>query len=390
MSDFHTSWIELSKSALEANLRFLQKRVGPAAAICAVVKGNAYGHGIETFVPLAESCGVRRFAVANADEALRAFNSRTADSDVMIMSSVEDEALEWAVSNRVQFHVFDVLRLQTAIRLATRIGIPARIHLEVETGLNRVGLDREERDTVASLVQDNSHSLTLEGVCTHFAGAESVGNYVRIQQQIQSFNEQCAWLDDRGIRPRLRHTACSAAALTYPETVMDMVRIGIALYGFWPSKETQMQFMLGGAPLSAKRPRDPLRRVLRWASRIMSVKSVPAGEFVGYGTVYMTTRRENIASIPVGYAHGFARSLSNNGFVLVHGRRAPVVGYVSMSVLLVDVTDIGGVCAGDEVVLIGKQGKCSITVGSFSDMSRNMNYEVLARLPSDIPRTVVD
>jgi len=390
MACFHTSWIALSKSAVQANLRFIRKRVGPLARICSVVKGNAYGHGIEAFVPLAESCGISHFAVANADEALRVFNSRTADSEIMIMSSVEDEAIEWAIRNRVQFHVFNLPRLQSTIELATQMGISARIHLELETGLNRVGLDNEDLDTAACLIQHNRNVLALEGVCTHFAGAESVSNYVRIQQQIQSFREQCAMLESQGIVPRKRHTACSAAALTYPETVMDMVRIGIALYGFWPSKETQMHDLLSAGALSAKRPRDPLRRVLRWTSRVMNVKSVAAGQFVGYGTTHLTTRRETIAAIPVGYADGFARSLSNSGFVLIRGKRAPVVGHVNMSVLLVDVTNIGSVQPGEEVVLIGNQSKRSITVASFSDMSRSMNYEVLVRLPPDIPRTIVE
>ena len=252
-----------------------------------------------------------------------------------------------------------------------------------------MGFDENELRTAAEIIKQHAQTLRLEGVCTHFAGAESVANDLRIRAQISRFTKQCQWLEDRSLAPRRRHSACSAAALTHPETVLDMARIGIAMYGFWPSKETQMHYLLAKENPSPRR-RDPLRRVLRWTSRIMNVKRVSAGDFVGYGTIYLTTRPERIASIPVGYADGFARSLSNNGYVLVHGRRAPVVGYVNMSVLLVDVTDIADADIGDEVVLIGAQGKRSVTVTSFSDLSRSMNYEVLVRLPASIPRTVVE
>ena len=390
MTHLHASQIELSKSALQTNLRFLNRRVGDRARVCHVVKGNAYGHGIEAFVPLAESCGVRLFAVANADEAVRVFNSRTADSEIIIMSFVGAEAMEWAVRNRVQFFVFDLVRLEAAIRCAEKTRTPARIHMELETGFHRVGLEASQLDKAVDLIQKNLHLVTVEGLCTHYAGAESVANYVRIQQQLTRFSELSTQLDGPGFHEALRHTASSAAALTYPDTVMDMVRIGIATYGFWPTKETQMQYYLGEGGLPDKRPRDPLRRILRWTSRIMSVKTVEPGSFVGYGTRYLTTRRERIAAIPVGYADGYSRSLDSHGHVLVHGRRAPVVGHVNMSVLLINVTEVSGAAPGDEVVLIGSQGKRSITVTSFSDMTRNLNYEVLVRLPADIPRLIVD
>ncbi|MBN2447565.1 MAG: alanine racemase [Phycisphaerae bacterium] len=387
---FETSQIELSGSALRANLRFLRKMVGPDAEICGVVKGNAYGHGIGAFVPLAESCGLKTFAVANASEALAVVNSRTAESEVIIMSWVENDALEWAIRNGIQFYVFNLSRLKTAIALATRVGAAARIHLELETGFNRVGLDADGLRVAVDTIKSHAGAVRLEGVCTHFAGAESVANDSRVRDQIGRFNEHCRWIEGQSLTPRRRHTACSAAALTYPETILDMARLGIAMYGFWPSKETQMHYLLAQETSFTRRPRDPLRRVLRWTSRIMNIKRVSAGDFVGYGTIYLTTRVERIAAIPVGYADGFARGMSNNGYVLIRGRRAAVVGYVNMSVLLVDVTDVADAAVGDEVVLIGSQGKRSVTVASFSDLSRSMNYEVLVRLPAGIPRTIVE
>jgi alanine racemase len=211
---------------------------------------------------------------------------------------------------------------------------------------------------------------------------------VRIQEQIENFEEYCTWFEDQGIEARHRHTACSASALNYPETIMDMVRFGIAQYGFWPNRETYMNFVKK-YPNINKEHKDPLERVLSWKSHVMSTKQVPAGEFVGYGNTYLTGRDETIASVPIGYSHGFGRNLTNVGIVLVNGKRAPVAGLVNMNLLTIDVTDIPDVQKGDEVVIIGHQGDQEMTVSSFSEMRNNMNYEVLVQIPSRIPRSIV-
>jgi alanine racemase len=171
---------------------------------------------------------------------------------------------------------------------------------------------------------------------------------------------------------------------------MDMVRIGISQYGYWPGKEIEIQHIVQTNEKPDTRYVDPLKRMLTWKSRIMSVKEVKQGEFIGYGTSYLTTRFHRIAVVPIGYFHGFGRNLSNLGRVLIRGRRVSIIGYVNMSVLLINVTDIPGASTDDEVVLIGKQKNNQITVGSFSDLSNMLNYEVLVRLPSEIPRVVVD
>ncbi|MFH1810754.1 MAG: alanine racemase [Pseudomonadota bacterium] len=386
---FCPSWIELSESALRQNLRFLREQLGPDVTLCSVVKGNAYGHGIENFVPLAERCGVRQFAVFSADEAERCMRCHTEDSQVMIMGPVDGEALAWAIETGVSFFVHDLPRLAEAIATAQRVRRPALVHLELETGLNRTGIALEEQPQVAAMCQQASADVLVQGVCTHFAGAESVSNYLRIQQQLQRFATGVESLRGLGVDVSTRHTACSAAAFTYPESRLELVRVGIMQYGFWPSRETEMHHLLREGLESADRAANPLKRVMTWKSRVMGVKSVPPGEFVGYGTSYQTTRRERIAQIPVGYYHGFARNLSNLGHVLVRGRRAPVVGAVNMNMMMIDVTDLDGVQAGDEVVLIGRQKRNQITVSSFSELTRFLNYEVLVRLPAAIPRSVV-
>ncbi len=380
-----TSYIELDRGALRKNVKYLQKRIEPAR-FCSVVKGDAYGHGIEEFLPLVEECGVDFFAVADACEAERVLKVKRPGSHVMIMAMLDDHHLEWAVENDISFFVFDMDRLRGAVRAAKSVGRPGRVHLEVETGLNRTGFEEYELEEVADLVGRNPDTVRVDGLCTHYAGAENVANYRRIIDQYGLFKKRVKWFADRGIRPEYRHTACSAAALTYPQTIMDMVRFGIAQYGFWPSKETRMYNLLSDDTTFKV---DPLHQVLSWKSRVMAVKSVGRGKFVGYGTSFMTSNDMKLAVIPVGYFHGFSRSLSNLGHVLIGGCKCRVVGVVNMSMFMVNVTHVPGVKRGDEVVLIGKQGHQHISVASFSEMSSYVNYELLTQLPSDIPRLVV-
>ena len=385
---FQSSLIELSQSALAKNIKFLRRKIGPGVQLCSVVKGNAYGHDISTFVPMAEACGIRCFAVFSAAEAKEVLAAQTRGPEVMIMGPLLDDSTAWAVESGLSFFVFDVPTLERALAGARVHQRPARIHLELETGLNRTGLEGAELERAVALIQGSSRHVTVEGVCTHFAGAESVNNYLRIQQQMERFNQGVAWLRAKGIDPGLRHTACSAAALTYPETCMDLVRIGIAQYGFWPSKETQMSYIMREGPGPSK-ARDPLQRVLTWKSRVINVKQVKRGEFIGYGTSYLTERPQRIAAISVGYAAGYSRQLSNLGRVLIRGRRFGVAGVVNMSIMLVDVTEARDVEVGDEVVLIGKQKRLNISVSSFSDAAGTLNYESLVKLDSRIPRKVV-
>ena len=387
---FSSSYIELSQSALRKNIRFLQRQIGPGVRFSSVVKANAYGHGIESFVPMAEECGIRHFSVANAEEAFRVHNASTERSEIMIVADVQDDALEWAIREGISFYVFDYGRLEKALEMARRLKVPARIHLELETGLNRTGLDGEWLDKTLDTLLLNQGHLHVEGVCTHYAGAESVANYKRVLDQYDVFTKLCQYVETRGVHPCARHTAASAAALAYPETRMDMVRIGIAQYGYWPSKEIEMHYIVQTHDHQKRTYVDPLKRILTWKSRVMSVKHVDQGEFIGYGTSYLTTRPHKIAVVPVGYFHGFRRSLSNIGRVLIRGRRVAIIGYVNMSLLLINVTDVHDAAIGDDVVLIGKQKKKQITVSSFSDMSNLLNYEVLVRIPSEIPRTVVE
>jgi alanine racemase len=376
--------IEINKAALKENIKFIKKIAGKTTSLSSVVKGNAYGHGFSPFVPLAVDCGVNHFSVFSADEAYQVKKVVNEEATVLIMGMMERSQVEWAVRNGVEFYVFDISRLKAAVSASIKTGKRAIVHIEVETGLNRTGFNFEELKTGVKLLKDHPENLEFKGLCTHFAGAECISNYFRIMSQLKVFRKMHKYLLENGLNPQVLHTACSAAAVRYPSTRMDMVRIGIMQYGFWPNTETYISYM-------AKKEKriDPLKRILSWKSRVMCVKEVKTGEFVGYGTSFLASKNMKIAMVPVGYSHGFSRSLSNHGRVLVRGERVSVIGTVTMNSFTIDVTDVDGISAGDEVVLIGDQGDLSISVSSFSEMSSQLNYELLTRLPENIRRIVI-
>lgn len=381
----HTSYIEISKSAYQKNIQFIKEEIGPKTQISIVVKGNAYGHGIENIIPMAEENGIRHFSTFSADEALRVFHASKFGSEIMIMGMLQHEDLEELIQKGISFYVFDFERLEAAAAAAKRKGIKAKIHVEVETGFHRTGFEWEDRDWLAQQLKENSDYFELKGLCTHYAGAESIANYVRVRNQIKQYKQFKKWFDSQNVTFEKYHTACSAATLLYPETKMDMVRLGIASYGFWPTQETYM-YRFQSLPKDNK---NPLKRLISWKSSIMNTKAVKMGEFIGYGSSYMAPRDMTIALVPIGYGHGYSRILSNQGKVLIAGVIVPVVGTVTMNSIAADVTDLERVKKGDEVILIGNQGGKEISVASFGESSQQVNYELLTRLPQEIPRRVV-
>ena len=382
---FDSSVIELSKSALKSNFDYIKNIVGKDVHISSVIKGNAYGHGIERFVEIAKEVSINHFAVYSSDEAYRVNKKNGHNTDIMIMGWIDEPEIEWAIENGIQFYVFNQERLKAAIKYAKKTYEPARIHLEVETGMNRVGFHKKEMDRVIKLVNENREHLTIEGICTHYAGAESIANYVRIHNQNKKFKEFLKVFKNNDIIGKYSHAASSAAAISYPKMRYDLVRVGILLYGFWPSPETFINHTT-----TNKIHEDPLQRVISWKSKLMNRKSVKMGQFIGYGNHFLAPRDMKIGVVPVGYSHGFARSLGNTGYVLVYGQRANVVGTVNMNLIIIDITDIPEAQISDEVVLIGNQGERKITVHSFTEMTEHINYELLTRLPENIPRIIVE
>ncbi|WP_299986069.1 alanine racemase [uncultured Pontibacter sp.] len=382
---FYSSYIEISRSALAHNIAFLKAQLRLGVRYSSVIKGNAYGHGIEEFGQLAYTCGVDHFSVFSADEAYRLQQVLPHTATILIMGYIDDEELNWAITHNIELYVFSLDRLEQAGKAAKALQKPARIHLDLETGMNRIGLNTDELERAADIILKQPDAFEVVGVSTHYAGAESSENHDRVTAQLQRYHMAVRMLQQKGLTIKTLHTACSAAVMAYPETHLDMVRVGIMQYGFWPSPEIYQRYM----GISTDRS-DPLRRLINWKSRVMSLKVVPSGEFIGYGTSFQASTEMLIAAIPVGYSWGFSRSLSNQGQVLIRSHRAPVVGIVNMNVLMVDVTGIPDVALKDEVVLLGKQGSEHITVASFAELSTQLNYELLTRLPLNIPRIIID
>lgn len=378
----NTSFITLSKSAVENNVNFIRSILHPEAKLSLVVKSNAYGHGIEQFVPILEELGVNHFSVFNYDEAVRVL-SVTSNSDVMVMGWIADKDIQEAILNKVEMYVFEIDRLNLILDVAKSLKKPAILHIEVETGMNRTGLDKKQFKKALQILNENREHYIFKGFCTHLAGPESISNYVRIKRQLKRFASFKGQLTKNNLEPELFHVANSAGSIVYPKAQMDMVRIGILQYGFWPSEETFIHYWS-----KTKNTEDPLKRVISWYSQIMTIKKIKKGDFIGYGNYYLANHDMQIALIPVGYSNGYRRSLSNRGRVLIRGHRCAIIGIVNMNMIIADITNLEDIQTGDEVVVIGNQNGVEMTVSSFSDISDQLNYEVLSRLPLDIPRIV--
>jgi len=379
------SIIELNQEAYQNNLSFLKKMLGKNVIFSSVVKGNAYGHGIKEFVTMANQCGVNHFSVFDVEEAKIVFETLGNKVTIMIMGFVADDDLPWVIENGIQFFVFERYRLASATKTAKKLKLKAKIHIEIETGMNRTGFSKKELSRLAKYLIKEAKYLDFVGICTHYAGAESISNYYRVENQIKLFKEAVAVFKENGIEPKIKHTACSAASMMFPETQMDLVRIGILQYGLWPSQEVLVTYLN-----SKKKKTDPLQRVISWKSEIMNVKRVKSGEFIGYGTSYMAKEHMKVATIPLGYSHGYSRSLSNQGRVLIEGKRCGVIGTINMNMLTIDVSEIEHIKKGDEVVIIGNQGDLAITVASFGELNNQLNYEFLSRISKSIPRKIIE
>lgn len=378
------SIIELNQEAYQNNITFLRKMLGKKVVFSSVVKGNAYGHGIKEFVIMAYETGVNHFSVFDVEEAKIVFETLGSKATIMIMGFVADDDLPWVIENQIEFFIFERYRLAMATKTAKKLKLKAKIHIEIETGMNRTGFAKNELSRLAKYLIKETKHLDFVGICTHYAGAESISNYYRVESQIMKFNEAVETFKSNGIEPQIKHTACSAASIMFPKTQMDLVRIGILQYGLWPSTEVLVSY------LNSKRKKiDPLQRVISWKSEVMNVKRVKSGEFIGYGTSYMAKENMKIATIPLGYSHGYSRSLSNQGRVLIDGNRCAVIGTINMNMLTIDVSEIEHVKKGDQVVLIGNQGKLSISVSSFGELNNLLNYEFLSRISKSIPRKII-
>ncbi|WP_299001415.1 alanine racemase [uncultured Tenacibaculum sp.] len=380
----HTSFIEISESAIKNNIDFIKNHLGNEVTFSSVVKGNAYGHGIRTYCTLAYKYGVRHFSVSDANEAYEVKKALPQkEVTIMIMGMIHNSQIEWAVENNIEFYVFEIDRLQVAVEAARKLKIPAKIHIEIETGMNRTGFVLKDIAKVLAYVQENLEYLVVKGICSHLAGAESISNYKRITDQQKKFRKAINKINQHEFLTPDFHLASSAASIRYPKTRYDLVRIGILQFGFFPTKEILVHYLNKHRIFES-----PLQRVISWKTQVMDVKTVKSGQFVGYGTSFFTNHEIKIAIVPVGYSSGYSRSLSNRGKVLIRGKRHNIIGTVNMNMMAVDVTYADNVEKGDEVVLIGDQGDREITVSSFNDYIQIINYELLTKLPDNLPRII--
>jgi alanine racemase len=376
------NWVEIDATALGNNLRLFRERTGNKVQLAPVIKSNAYGHGLLTVAGLCQGDGADRFCVNSLDEAA-ALRQAGVELPVLVLGYVELDDLAELVGLDLEPVVADLAALQQLETAAQACRREVKVHLKAETGTHRRGTPGEELATMVGLLRD-SETLRLEGLSTHYANIEDTTDHSFATQQIAAFQsirtEVEQWL---GHPVPTCHTACSAATLLLKETHMDLVRIGISLYGLWPSRETMISCRESVGPLPDLQP------VLTWKSRVAQVRTVPEGDYVGYGCTWRTGRESRIAVLPVGYNEGYDRRLSGVAHVLIRGRRAPVRGRVCMNMCMVDVTDIPDVSLEDEVVLLGRQGDETLAAEQLAAWCGTIAYELVTRIDPSLPRIVV-
>ncbi len=379
--DRHTTWVEINREALTNNVQWFKRHIGSQVMLAAVVKSNAYGHGLVEASRVVLEAGADWLAVNSIEEAACLRNSGIL-APILCLAYVPLAALEQAVALDVRLTVSCRETIEYLGVIAGRLRRPARVHIKVETGTHRQGICGQELLHLAQAV-GRSPYLALEGLSTHYANIEDVTEHDFAEHQLGKFLEAGELLSGAGITVPIRHTACTAAAILFPKTFFDLVRVGIGLYGLWPSKETRISALQAGIRLNVLAP------VLTWKTRISQVKTVRAGAYIGYGCTDLATQDTRLAVLPVGYYEGYDRRLSSIGYVLIHGRRAPVRGRVCMNMTMVDVTSIPEATLEDDVILLGRQGGDSVSAETFAGKTGTINYEIIAGINPALPRIIV-
>jgi len=364
-------------AAIRANARVLATLVRPARYL-AVVKANAYGHGL---VPVARALTgeVAGFCVYRADEAVT-LRAAGITAPILVLGPLEPPELAAAYDARAAITLWSTGGfLREAARLAERGGRPLAVHAKIDTGVTRLGLDAgSAAATIANYL--DVPALAVHGVFTHLAAAEELEaavTYGQLERFERALDPLASRLAAAGV---VRHIAASAAAMLFPRLRLDAVRPGIATYGIWPSAETA-----AAAPETLE-----LQPALRWQSELVVVRNVEAGRSVGYGCTFRTLRPSRIGVLPIGYAEGLPRALSNAGQALVAGRRVPFVGRICMNMSFLDVTAAPEAVTGSRVTFIGADGGERIDANELAEAAGTIGYEIVARLPAELPRRYVD
>lgn len=372
------TWAEISLKALGENFHAVQNHIGKAVTVCSVVKADGYGHGAVECARALEAEGSPWLGVTDTAEGM-ALRGAGVKVRILLMTGIwkgEENAIIAENLTPTIWEPWHIESLERAARQRTTPPDRLPVHLKLDTGMNRLGASKEALPRLCEMLSASKH-LTLEGLSTHFASAE-VLDAEDAARQMKRFEEGLAVVHGYGLRPTLIHMGNSAAMTARPETWKTMVRPGIALYGY------SLSFTRDNQP--AKVPDLKLRPVLSWKTRVLTVKEVAAGESIGYMGTFVAQTRSRIAVLPVGYADGYPRLLSNRARVIVGGEYAPVVGRVSMDLTIVDVSHIPGVAVGDEVVLIGTSGPKSVDAVELAKWCETVPYEILCGLSQRVPR----
>jgi alanine racemase len=364
-------WIEIDLDAIGENIRTFRKHIPAETKIMAVVKADGYGHGAYQVARKALHEGAEWLGVALLDEALE-LRRKGITAPILVLSSFPVRGIHLAILHDVTMTVYQLDMLKEICREAEKQQKRARIHIKVDTGMGRIGMRTVDELVAFFDVARTCPWVEVEGMFTHFATADEEDETYTLEQYraFQNFVDELA---KRNITVPLLYTNNSAASMFYPERSRHMIRLGISLYGQYPSHY-------------AKTTNIPLAPAFQWKARVSHVKRVPAGTKVSYGATYEAPMEAVIATIPVGYADGYNRLLSNKGYVLLKGRRAPIVGRVCMDQFMVDVTHIPDVTVGEETVLIGRQRTEEISVDEIAGLLSTINYEVTCMVNKRVPR----
>ncbi|MEQ1793513.1 MAG: alanine racemase [Nitrospira sp.] len=369
ISTFSPTFATVDLSALTHNLTQLRQRLSPGCAIMAVVKANAYGHGAIEISRSLIAQGVARIAVVSLDEGI-ALRSAGIAVPIVMLGPLFSEQIRDVIAHRLTPVVSDRALLPMLAHATASLPIPYPVHLKVETGMGRLGLAAEELLAVFDAGQWPA-SLTTEGLMTHFADADGETDS-QTEQQLARFQNVVTGITARGLRIPLIHAANSGAAVRYPESHYSLIRPGIMLYGYHT--------------LPTSIPAPDLKPVLSLQSCIAQIRTIQTGSTISYNATFVARRTTRVAVLPIGYADGYNRRLSNRGEVLVRGQRARVIGLVCMDMVMIDVTEIQGAAVGDEVILIGRQGTDQITAADLANWTGTIPYEILCALGPRIPR----
>jgi len=359
------TWIEISVDALKENVAVFRQLLGPECRLMAIAKSNAYGHGLIDYSRTMQELGADWIGVDSIVEAVK-LRANGITTPILVLGYTLPQWFEMAGEQRISLTISTGESLR---QIAQRRLADLRLHLKIDTGMHRQGFQLDEMRDVCRFIAGNIDTAQVEGIYTHFAAAKNPAFPADTRRQLTRFTDAVSIVESFGMRP-LRHAAATGGVMVFPETRFDMARIGIGLMGYWPSHETRACYG----------DRLRLHPALTWKTIVTEVKRVREGEGIGYDLTEAPRRDSTIAILPVGYWHGYRRSLSGIGHVLVRDRRARVLGRVSMDMVCIDVTDIPGAQCGDEVILLGKSGAEEVDVYELARLSATSWYETITQL----------